>query len=252
MIARNPNRRWIVAVALALVWASAFCSSLVAAPAGAREGTVRAREGTVRAKRPRLLAQAGARRDDCVRLGGDGPLVDRSRERALAGWKPEIAAYSKRHYNEYTWRLHPTCIVLHYTAGTTFPWNLTRSTSFAGEKPGLASHFVIAGTKIWQILPLDVRSRGAYGINHRAINIEMVAANARDLSHRRTTLQTCVKLVRWLMARYHISKAHVYSHAQVATMNRRVVPEVLDLVNPTPYHKVDPGAQNMRFIKAQL
>jgi hypothetical protein len=35
-------------------------------------------------------------------------------------------------------------------------------------------------------------------------------------------------------------------------MNRREVPEVLDLVDPRPYGKPDPGAQNMRTVLSQL
>lgn len=180
------------------------------------------------------------------------PRVDTSRARDLKLWKPAIARYSKRHYGEDTWELHPTCIVLHFTAGTAFPENLATSTSFDNETPGLASHYVIDGTHIWQLLPTDVRSRGAYGINHRAINIEMVAADAQDLARRRATLQTCVVLVRYLMHKYGIPKSHIYSHQSVSHMKRSEVPEVLDLVRPGPYGKPDPGEQNMRTVKAQL
>lgn len=182
----------------------------------------------------------------------DALQFDTSRARDLTRWKPEIARYSMRHYGEMTWVLHPTCIVLHYTAGREFPENLATSTRFDGETPGLASHYVIQGDHIWQLLPTDVRSRGAYGINHRAINIEMVAADATDLSNHPATLHTCVLLVRYLMQKYGIPKSHVYSHQAVAHMNRREVPEVLDRVDGRPYGKSDPGEANLRTIKAQL
>ena len=174
--------------------------------------------------------------------------IDRSRTRNLLHWKPQIQKYSERHYGESTWELDPTCIVLHYTAGKTFPWNLVRSDSFKGETPGLAVHYVIDGQEIWEILPTDVRSRGAYGINHRAINIEMVAADADDLATRTQTLETCIKLCQNLMKRHGIDKSHIYSHQDVASMNRKIVPEVLDLVTGAPYDKIDPGVENMKLI----
>ncbi|MFA5503874.1 MAG: peptidoglycan recognition family protein [Vulcanimicrobiota bacterium] len=174
--------------------------------------------------------------------------IDRTRSRKLEAWKPLIQGYSERHYGESTWQLMPTCIVLHYTVTRGFPWNLVRSGSFNGETPGLAVHYVIDGQKIWEILPPDVRSRGAYGINHRAINIEMIADDADDLATKTETMKTCQRLVQYLMKRHGIAKDHIYSHQDVATMNRKIVPEVLDLINGAPYHKIDPGQKNMEFI----
>jgi N-acetyl-anhydromuramyl-L-alanine amidase AmpD len=174
--------------------------------------------------------------------------IDRSRARNLSSWKPQIQRYSEKHYGESTWRLDPTCIVLHYTVTKNFPWNLVNTESFAGESPGLAVHYVIKDNQVWEILPPDVRSRGCYGINHRAINIEMVAMDADDLATKPETLKTCQKLCKLLMTQYGIEKSHIYGHQDVATMSRRNVPECLDLVTSAPYHKIDPGAQNMKTI----
>lgn len=181
------------------------------------------------------------------------PNYDTSRARPLESWKRQITRYSRKHYGEADWRLQPRCIVLHYTAGTSFPWNLVNDQSFAGEAPGLASHYVVDGAKIWQLIPPEVRSRGAYGINHRAINIEMVAADASDLiNNRKRTLDTTTGLVRDLLERFHLTAKDIYSHQQVAEMNTRVCPWVLDLVNPDPYSKVDPGAASMRYVLDKL
>jgi N-acetyl-anhydromuramyl-L-alanine amidase AmpD len=174
--------------------------------------------------------------------------IDTTRTRKLSKWKPLILKYSERHYGESTWQLDPTCIVLHYTVSRGFPWNLVRTDSFKGETPGLAVHYVIDGKKVWQILPTNVRSRGAYGINHRAINIEMIADDAPDLATKTQTMDTCRQLVEILMKQHGIEKSHIYSHEQVGTMDRKVVPEVLDLVRGAPYHKIDPGEQNMEYI----
>lgn len=174
---------------------------------------------------------------------------DGSRARPLEQWKREIVEYSRRHYGEPQWQLEPKCIVLHYTAGRNFPWNLVNTPDFAGERPGLASHFVVEGTKIYQLLPCEVRSRGAYGINHRAINIEMVGAHAEDLmTNRKKTMDTTAGLVVDLLKQYNLPVEEIYSHQQVAEMDTDVVPWVLDLVNPDPYHKVDPGEGPMRYI----
>lgn len=184
---------------------------------------------------------------------GAQPRYDRSRTRPLESWKRQITEYSRRHYGEADWRLKPRCIVLHYTAGTSFPWNLVNEQAFAGETPGLASHYVVDGPKIWELLPPDVRSRGAYGINHRAINIEMVGADANDMIHnRKRTLDTTVGLVRDLLERFQLTARDIYSHQQVSEMNTRVCPWVLDLVNGEPYSKVDPGAASMRYVLDKL
>ena len=185
----------------------------------------------------------------CIPAAAAPTLYDTSRARSLTDWKPAIREYSRRHYGEAQWQLEPRCIVLHYTAGREFPWNLVNSPDFAGETPGLASHFVVDGSKIYQLIPPEVRSRGAYGINHRAINIEMVGADEQDMmSNRRATLDTASGLVVQLLQRFHLSPRQIYSHQQVATMDKTQVPWVLDLINPTPYHKIDPGLEPMNYI----
>lgn len=183
---------------------------------------------------------------------GAEPAIDTSRARDVAKWKPQIAAYSLRHYGKREWALQPTCIILHYTATSVFPWNLVKSHESAGESPGLASHYVIDGSHIWQILPPDIRSRGAYGINHLGINIEMVARNSNDLANRKQTLEAGAQLTAYLMGRFHIPLDHIYSHQQVSKMNPVVVPGVLDRVNPAPYGKSDPGEKNMATIKQRI
>jgi N-acetyl-anhydromuramyl-L-alanine amidase AmpD len=186
-------------------------------------------------------------------FAGAEPLkIERTRTRDLSTWKPQIQKYSERHYGESTWELSPTCIVLHYTVTDGFPWNLVRTESFRDERPGLAVHYVVDGDRVWEILPPNVRSRGAYGINHRAINIEMVAKDADDLAARPKTLETCRRLCQELMNVYAIDKSHIYSHQDVASMRKSKVPEVLDLVTGAPYDKIDPGEANMKTILKDL
>ena len=59
--------------------------------------------------------------------------------------KRQMAAYSKRHYGERTWRLtDPKAIVLHYTATDTYPPVFNTFASNApnlGESPGVCAQF---------------------------------------------------------------------------------------------------------------
>ncbi len=177
------------------------------------------------------------------------PQINESRMRDLSFWNPRIKKYSRRHYGEDTYVLKPTVIVLHYTALPDFPWNLVNTKSAMGEEPGLASHYVIDENTVWRILPDNIRSRGCWGMNHRAINIEMCALNASDLSKKKKTMKLCALLVKSLMSKYHIPLSKVYSHETVSKMDRSLTPEVKDLVDGSPYDKYDPGAANMKYIK---
>ncbi len=178
--------------------------------------------------------------------------IDRSRMRDLTIWKPAVRNYSFRHYGEYTWKLRPTCIVLHYTATGDFPDILTKSQSFAGETPGLGVHYVVEQGRVFETIPPSVRSRGCYGLNHRAINIEMVAWNEQDLWSRGATLGATLQLCKKLMRQFNIPVAKVYGHSEVALMDQSIVPEVLDKVDPSPYHKIDPGSSVLRWFRGKL
>jgi hypothetical protein len=173
--------------------------------------------------------------------------IDNSRARNIIDWKNKIKNYSERHYKENTWVLNPKVIVLHYTVSKGFPWNLVNSIEFANEKPGLASHYVV-GNKIWELLPTNIRSRGAYGINHVAINIEMIALNENDLFNKKEILINTAKLVSCLMKKYSIPISKVYSHEEVSKMNTNIIPEVKDLIDSRAYGKIDPGEKNMSYI----
>ena len=182
-----------------------------------------------------------------------GLKVRFDRARDMRQWKPLIAAYSQRHYGENTWKLRPRAIVQHYTVSQGFPWNLVRSPSFANETPGLGTQYVVDGSEIWEVIPPDVRARAAYGINHRAISIEMVAMNAQDLyENKQATLRTSAELTLCLMKTYRIPLRSIYSHQEVGSMDRRKVPYVKDLIDPKPYPKIDPGPQNMTYIRDWL
>ena len=138
--------------------------------------------------------------------------------------KAEMAAYSRRHYGQATWVLHPQAIVLHYTATSTYAaaHNTFASNAPAlGELPGVAAHFVIDenGT-IYQQVPLDVRCRHAIGLDWCAIGIEFVqpagsgpAWAIAQIFSRTRQLDAGLRLVAWLEASYGISATNVIGHA---------------------------------------
>jgi len=138
--------------------------------------------------------------------------------------KAEMAAFSRRHYGQATWVLHPRAIVLHYTATSTYA---SAHATFAanapalGELPGVAAHFVIDenGT-IYQQVPLDVRCRHTVGLDWCAIGIEFVQPAASgpaqaiaQIFARPRQLDAGLRLVAWLQATYDISSANVIGHA---------------------------------------
>ncbi|MEO3936309.1 peptidoglycan recognition family protein [Dermatophilaceae bacterium Soc4.6] len=140
----------------------------------------------------------------------------------------ETAAYSLRHYGSATWRLTPTMIVLHYTAGTS--WQGARDTfspdlSNLGELPGTCAHFVVdQGGTVHALLPVTTRCRHTIGLNDQAIGIEVVQpgrADPRQADHeilaRAPQREALLALVRDLMGQYRIPETSVIGHAMANT-----------------------------------
>jgi hypothetical protein len=131
----------------------------------------------------------------------------------------QMAAYSKRHYGERTWRLtHPRVIVEHYTDGTSFEsaWNYFAANQLhMGETPGVCAHFVVDtdGT-IYGLVGLGKRCRHAIGMNWTAIGIEMVGTSSRRILHRRPQIRAALRLTLWLMTRTGIGVGNVIGHAE--------------------------------------
>jgi N-acetyl-anhydromuramyl-L-alanine amidase AmpD len=135
--------------------------------------------------------------------------------------RAEMAAYSKRHYGAAQWRLtNPKVIVEHYTVSDTFASTYNtfapdHADSELHELPGTCAHFVIDkdGT-IYQLVPLTIRCRHTVGLNYTAIGIEHVGRSAAGVLGERRQIAASIKLTRWLMARFHISRKNVIGHAE--------------------------------------
>jgi hypothetical protein len=133
--------------------------------------------------------------------------------------KRDMAAYSKRHYGQFKWRLNaPKLIVEHYAvAGSigaiynTFRPN--RPDVEYRELPGVCSHFAVgAAGEIVKFVRTDVRCRHVVGLNHVSIGIEHVGFSDADVLNRPAQLQASLALTRWLRCTFGIPVKGVIGH----------------------------------------
>jgi hypothetical protein len=172
--------------------------------------------------------------------------------------RAEMARYSLRHYGERTYRLSDhKVIVLHFTAGSTYRsayWTFYADTPNKGELPGVSAHFVIDkdGT-IYRLVPLYIRARHCIGLNHVSIGVEFVQETGvgarwadQRILHRTRQVRAGLRLVRYLMERYGISKRDVIGHAMANDS-----PNFLDLCGWRNTH-TDWQAPDVREFRARL
>ena len=133
--------------------------------------------------------------------------------------KREMAAYSKRHYGRYKWRLvNPKLIVEHYAeAGSVSAIYNT----FAPDRPdvefhqlpGVCSHFAVSATgRIYKFVPISIRCRHVVGLNHRAVGIEHVGFSDQDILNRPAQLNASLRLTQWLRCRLGLPIDQVIGH----------------------------------------
>lgn len=171
-------------------------------------------------------------------------------------WTKEYRRYFKRNYaeNSLHFQPNPSMIVMHYTVVPT-----AEATYRVLSRRHVSVHFMIDvdGT-IYQLMPLERRCNGAYGVNHKALSIEMIATTEQDLLSRRYQVFQSFCLVRYLMQRYDIKFDKVVGHFEVG-MGVTRVPDYLDLYDPYyptryPPHdmRYDPGEKYMRWLRTYL
>jgi N-acetylmuramoyl-L-alanine amidase len=133
--------------------------------------------------------------------------------------KREMAAYSKRHYGKYKWRLaNPQVIVEHYAeAGSisaifnTFAPD--RPDVEFHELPGVCSHFAVSATGgIYKFVPISTRCRHTVGLNWTAVGIEHVGFSDQDILGRPAQLNASLRLTQWLRCRLGIPISQVIGH----------------------------------------
>ncbi len=155
--------------------------------------------------------------------GAPRPHIVQWRIPFTAKRKREMAAYSKRHYGDYQWRLrNPQLIVEHWTEtpsarSTRDVFLPDRADPELHELPGTCSHFVIArGGTIYQLVDLSIRCRHAFGMNWTAIGIEHVGYSDSDVMNDPRQLAASLALTRWLRCQYGIPVRNVIGHAETA------------------------------------
>src|SRR5918996_2058813 len=133
--------------------------------------------------------------------------------------KRDMAAYSKRHYGAYKWRLrNPKLIVIHHavagsisTIYNTFAPN--RPDVEFGELPGVCTHYAVgAGGGAVKFVSPTIRCRHVVGLNHVAIGIEHVGFSDSDVLNRPSQLRGSLRLTQWLRCRFGIPIEGVIGH----------------------------------------
>jgi N-acetylmuramoyl-L-alanine amidase len=133
--------------------------------------------------------------------------------------KREMAAYSKRHYGGYKWRLrNPKVIVEHYAeAGSisaifnTFAPD-TPDVEFH-QLPGVCSHFAVSASGgAFKFVSPTIRCRHTVGLNHVAIGVEHVGFSDQDILGRQAQLNGSLQLTQYLRCRFGIPVEQVIGH----------------------------------------
>lgn len=169
-------------------------------------------------------------------------------------WESHHLSYLQKTYGCDSLYFQPSMLVMHYTVVPT-----AEQTFAVLQRRRVTVHYLVDrdGT-IYQLLPTDRRCTGAYGVNHKAISVEMVATTEDDLLSRPYQVFRSFCLARYLMAMHGISPNKVYGHYEVGEGVTRV-PDYLDLADPyypTRYppneKRTDPGPRYMRWLRSYL
>jgi N-acetylmuramoyl-L-alanine amidase len=133
--------------------------------------------------------------------------------------KREMAAYSKRHYGQFKWRLNnPKVIVIHYAeAGSISAIYNTFRTDQPDvefhELPNVCSHYAVSASgAVYKFVPPTIRCRHTVGLNWTAIGVEHVGFSDQDILGRPAQLNGSLKFVQWLRCRFGISVDNVIGH----------------------------------------
>ncbi len=133
--------------------------------------------------------------------------------------KREMAAYSKRHYGKYQWRLlNPHLIVEHYAQAGSISaiyntFKSDRPDVEFGELPNVCAHFAVAANgAIYKLVPIAIRCRHVVGLNYTAVGIEHVGFSDQDILNRPAQLNASLQLTQWLRCRLGLPVNQVIGH----------------------------------------
>jgi len=149
--------------------------------------------------------------------------------------KREMAAYSKRHYGQYKWRLvNPKVIVIHYAEAGSISaiYNTFRPDHpdvELHELPNVCAHYAVAASgAVYKFVPPSIRCRHTVGLNWTAIGVEHVGFSDQDILDRPAQLNGSLHFVQWLRCRFGISINNVIGHSESLSspFHKELVPSV--------------------------
>ena len=174
---------------------------------------------------------------------------------------------NRRLYGEDTVVLKPTMVVMHFTVvddAESIIYSFNRPTPLAvGNQRSVTSlvsvHYMVdVDGKIYQLAPEDRTTSGSYGVDHRALAIEMVAKDEADLMSRPLQLLSAFYLVDGLLKKHNIPVWRVFSHQEVAC-GKLFLSDYTDLADtvtpyfyPKPHFRYDPGSNVMAWCREFL
>ena len=106
--------------------------------------------------------------------------------------KREMAAYSKRHYGQYKWRLNNPKVIVDplrrrpaASARSSTPSGTDQPDVEFHELPNVCSHFAVAASgAVYKFVPPTIRCRHTVGLNWTAIGVEHVGFSDQDILDR--------------------------------------------------------------------
>jgi hypothetical protein len=174
---------------------------------------------------------------------------------------------NRRLYGEGDVMLDPRYVVLHFTvltdAGDVLSLFRRPSTLAVGNQPPVTSlvtvHYMVdKDGVVLSLVPEDRRTSGTYGLDHRALAIELVAADEKDLLSRPSQLLSAFCLVDGLLKKYDLPVWAVISHQEVA-LGEVFLSDYTDLADTeSPYwypkrsFRYDPGQTVMAWCREFL
>jgi hypothetical protein len=174
---------------------------------------------------------------------------------------------NRRLYGENEVKLEPKYVVLHFTvvddaADVIDLFNRPSRIAVGDQKPVtslVTVHYMVdKDGVVLSLVAEDRRTSGTYGLDHRALAIEMVAADEKDLLSRPVQLLSTFCLVDGLLKKYDLPVWAVISHQEVA-LGEVFLSDYTDIADTeSPYwypkrsFRYDPGRTVMAWCREFL
>lgn len=152
-------------------------------------------------------------------------------------WTDEYEEYFDVHYGDPSLELsNPTIIAIRSLKSTSFN-NVNelyrRGTLYDEGDDGLiynhlSSHFVVdSNGSVFQTMPLSQKTKGAFGVEHKAITIELTGITVQDFNTNSAQKNALKNLLLMLTEKFGIDLSNIYSITEVA-QGKSIVKEYLD------------------------